>query len=114
MGAVQSLGSLIDQGLVSISTASLWAEVSYARQFYTSRLPLDVDPLHVGRLDETQQLRLGWDSRAIWRSVSLGAEWRHTVRTAKAPAGSIGENDPSEEKDYTGNRFTIAVSRPLN
>lgn len=109
----QAVGAQIDRRLVAISTAGIFAEVSYARQFYTSQLPLHLDPLHVGRLDETKQLRLGWDSRPLYHNVSLGLEWRYTVRTADAPAGLIGEDDPSEEKDYTGNRFTLTLSYPL-
>jgi len=88
-------------------------QLTYSRQFYTSQRPLYVDPLHVGRLDESKQLQVTWSSRPIFRDLSLEAGVRYTVRTADAPAGLIGEDDPSEEKDYTGTRYWIAFDVPL-
>lgn len=113
-GGAKKLGSQIDRGLVKLKTRQLYSEIAYTRQFYTSERPLDVDPLHVGRLDESRQVRLVWVSRPLWRGVSTELGWRYTVRTADAPAGLIGEDDPSEEKDYTGNRYWMALDYPLN
>ena len=110
---VRSAGALIDRGLVRAKTAGLDLEFTYSRQFYTSTLPLYLDATHVGRLDETRQVEITWSSQPIYRKASLEAGWRFTERTADAPAGLIGEDDPSEEKDYTGGRFWVAVSTPL-
>jgi len=113
VGFLRTAGGWIDAGLAKVRTAGLDLDLSYQRQFYTSPLPLDIDPIHVGRLDETRQIELTWTSRPVYRQVSLEAGWRFTERTADAPAGLIGEEDPSEEKDYTGSRYWIAFSTPL-
>jgi hypothetical protein len=107
------LGSLIDQGLNKTKTSAIYVQYQYARQFYTSRRPLDVDPLHVGRVDASDQVQAAWNSKTIWNSIKLEAGIRYTVRTADSPAGNIGEDDPSDEKDYTGTRYWIALDRPL-
>lgn len=103
--------SWIDQGLIEIKTSSIYFQYDYARQFYTSERPLIVDPLHVGRLDESFQPRLVWSSKKLWHDVSLESGVRYTERTADAPAGVIGEDDPSEEKDYTGTRYWLSFNR---
>lgn len=113
LGVARRAGALADRGLTMLRTASCEVQLSYTRQFYTSTKPLFVDPLHVGRLDESRQIQLVWNSRPVYKRLSLEAGWRYTERTAKAPAGQIGEDDPSEEKDYTGARYWIAVAVPL-
>ncbi len=107
------LGSLFDQGLIKAKTSSIYIQYQYARQFYTSERPLDIDPLHVGRVDGQNQVQAAWASKTIWESIKLVTGIRYTVRTADSPAGNIGEDDPSDEKDYTGTRYWIALSRPL-
>ncbi|MCK4414116.1 MAG: hypothetical protein KAY32_11275 [Candidatus Eisenbacteria sp.] len=109
----ERLGAWVDQGLALVRTASCNVQITYARQFYTSERPLYVDPLHVGRLDESKQLQATWSSRQVYKDVSLKAGVRYTVRVADAPAGLIGEDDPSEEKDYTGTRYWISFAVPL-
>jgi hypothetical protein len=113
-GLFKSLGSQIDRALVGVRTSSIYVELGHNRQFYTSQKPLHIDPLHVGRMDELWQIRAVWNSKPVWRKLSLVAGIRHTVRTADAPAGLIGEDDPSEEKDYIGNRYWVTVKYPLN
>ncbi len=111
-GLFMTLGSWIDRGLVEIKTASIYAQYKHDRQFYTSKKPLDVDPLHVGRLDKSHQIQALWASQAVWNGIKLETAIRYTVRTADSPGGLVGE-DPSEEKDYTGTRCWISASRPL-
>jgi len=113
VGLAETLCSWLDQGLVKIKTNQIYFQYDYARQFYTSERPLSVDPLHVGRLDESFQPRVVWSSKTVWNRISLEAGIRYTERTADAPAGVIGEDDPSEEKDYTGTRYWLSLSRPL-
>jgi hypothetical protein len=109
---IQTLGSWLDHALVKIRTSNLYFQYTYYRQFYTSTKPLHIDPLHVGRMDESRQIEVKWSSKSIWNRIRLEAGWRYTVRTAESPGGLIGE-DPSEEKDYTGNRYWLSASRPL-
>ncbi|MBM3316388.1 MAG: hypothetical protein FJY75_00910 [Candidatus Eisenbacteria bacterium] len=111
-GALRHVGAFIERALAAARTSSCEAQLTYSRQFYTSTRPLFVDPLHVGRFDESRQIQLGWNSRPVYKRMTLSAGLRYTERTAKAPAGLIGENDPSEEKDYTGARYWIAVALP--
>lgn len=111
-GLFKTVGFWIDQGLVKAKTSQIYLQYQHIRQFYTSQRPLDVDPLHVGRLDKSNQIQALWSSKAIWNRISLEAAIRHTVRTADSPGGLVGE-DPSEEKDYTGTRFWITAKRPL-
>jgi hypothetical protein len=108
----QRIAALADAGLVRARTASLTLAFDYQRQFYTSQLPLAIDALHVGRLDQVRQIQLVWTSLPVWRKVTLEAGWRYTKRTAKGPGSLIGE-DPSEEKDYTGSRYWLAFATPL-
>ena len=110
---VQTFGSWIDRGLVALRTWSFYLQHSYARQFYASQRPLYVDPLHVGRLDQQRQWQIAWYSRPLFRKASLELGGRFTVRRADSPAGVVGEDDPSEEKDYTGNRYWIAIDSPI-
>ena len=112
-GLIRSAGGWIDTGLVLVRTAGVDLDLGYQRQFYTSKFPLYIDPGHVGRLDQVRQIAITWTSRPVYRAVSLEAGWRFTTRAAEAPAGLIGEDDPSEEKDYTGSRYWIAFSTPL-
>ncbi len=112
-GLARRLGSWIDAGLVKLATASIYFQYDYSRQFYTSKQPLRKDPLHVGRLDEQFQPRAVWGSKPLFYKTTLEAGIRHTVKTAKSPAGIIGENDPSEEKDYTGTRVWLQATWPL-
>ncbi len=113
LAPLRKLGSWIDQGLIKVKTNSVYIHFKYDRQFYTSERPLDVDPLHVGRLDISNQVQFVWTSKAVWNKVKLESGVRYTVRTADSPAGNIGEDDPSDEKDYTGTRYWFAFSRPL-
>jgi hypothetical protein len=113
LATLRAAGALVDRGLIAARTASFDVQLSYGRQFYTSKKPLDVDPGHVGRLDQSKQIQLGWSSTPVYRRASLEAGVRYTVRTAKAPAGLIGEDDPSEEKDFTGTRYWLSVVLPL-
>ena len=112
LGLIQGLAAWVDRGLVKIKTSAIYLQFKYDRQFYTSERPLEVDPLHVGRLDEAYQWQGQWSSKALWSKMTLLAALRYTVRTAESPGGYIGE-DPSEEKDYTGARYWLAVSRAL-
>lgn len=111
-GLARRAGGWIDRGLVGARTASLTVTLDYQRQFYTSKLSLDVDPLHVGRMDQSRQIQVIWASRPVWRKVSLETGWRYTKRTAQG-AGSLIGQDPSEEKDYTGSRYWLGISTPL-
>jgi len=113
VGIAQGAASLLDRGLVSARTAGLDVEFTYSRQFYTSQLPLYIDATHVGRLDQSYQIEIIWSSQPLYHKTTLEAGFRFTERTADAPAGLIGEDDPSEEKDYTGSRYWIAFSTPL-
>ncbi len=113
VGIAQGAASLLDRGLVYARTAGLEVEFTYTRQFYTSQLPLYIDATHVGRLDQSYQIEIIWSSQPLYRKTTLEAGFRFTERTADAPAGLIGEDDPSEEKDYTGSRYWIAFSTPL-
>ena len=113
LGALRTAGAWIDRGLMAAHTATFEVQLSYARQFYTSTKPLYVDPGHVGRLDQSKQIQIGWSSTPVYKQASLDVGARYTVRTAKAPAGLIGENDPSEEKDFTGARYWIAINLPM-
>ena len=113
MGSIQQFGSWIDRGLIKIKTNSVYVHYQYARQFYTSERPLDIDPLHVGRIDASSQIQVVWASKTVWNKTKLETGVRYTVRTADSPAGNIGEDDPSDEKDYTGTRYWIALDRPL-
>jgi hypothetical protein len=112
-GLFRHLGAWIDYGLVKLSTATIYFQYDYARQFYTSKQPLRIDPLHVGRLDEQFQPRLVWTSKPLMYRTMLEAGIRHTIKTAESPAGVIGEDDPSEEKDYTGTRVWLQATWPL-
>jgi hypothetical protein len=112
-GLFRQLGAWIDFGLIKLRTSSIYFQYDYARQFYTSQQPLRIDPLHVGRLDEQFQPRLVWTSKTLRFQTSLEAGIRYTRKTAKSPAGVIGENDPSEEKDYTGTRVWLQATWPL-
>jgi hypothetical protein len=112
VGWIQRGAAQVDRGLIRASTASLTLMLDYQRQFYTSQLPLSVDALHVGRLDQTKQIQLTWASRPVWRSVTLEAGWRYTRRSANGAGSLIGE-DPSEEKDYTGSRYWLGIATPL-
>jgi len=69
--------------------------------------------LHVGRLDAQNQVQAVWKSKTLRRKFKIEAGIRYTVRTADSPAGNIGEDDPSDEKDYTGTRYWFTFSRPL-
>jgi hypothetical protein len=113
-GGARRLASWVDRGLAGVRTASLTVQCDYQRQFYTSQLPLDIDALHVGRLDETRQIQIVWTSRPVaWRTISLEAGWRYTQRTARGAGSLVGE-DPSEEKDYTGSRYWLGMTTPLH
>jgi len=112
-GLVRQLASVLDAGLIKLATASLYFQYDYSRQFYTSEQPLNKDPLHVGRLDKQFQPRLVWGSRPLAYKTTLEAGIRYTEKTAKSPAGVIGEDDPSEEKDYTGTRVWLQATWPL-
>jgi hypothetical protein len=113
VGALRAAGAWIDRGLMAAHTAACEVQFAYGRQFYTSKKPLHVDPGHVGRLDQSKQVQIGWSSTPVYKQASFEAGARYTVRTAKAPAGLIGENDPSEEKDFTGTRYWVAVNLPM-
>jgi hypothetical protein len=113
LGVLNRAGALLDRALVAAHTSGCEVQLSYARQFYTSAKPLSVDPLHVGRLDQSKQIQIVWNSRPVYKRISVEAGWRYTVRTAEAPAGLIGEDDPSEEKDFTGARYWLAMAVPL-
>lgn len=112
VGLLQRGAAQADRGLIAARTASFTVMLDYQRQFYTSTLPLAVDPLHVGRLDQTKQIQVAWASRPVWRKVTLEAGWRYTVRSANGAGSLIGE-DPSEEKDYTGSRYWLGIATPL-
>lgn len=105
--------SLIDQGLVKLKTDQVVLRLNYDRRFYTSERPLYVDPLHAGRMDTKEQVTFEWHSRALYQGVSLELGARYTDRSASGPAVLIGEDDPSEEKDYIGTRYWVAFSRDL-
>ncbi len=107
------LASWLDAGLVKIATSNIYFQYDYNRQHFTSKKPLDTDPLHVGRLDEQFQPRLVWTSKSLWTAAVLEAGIRYTRKTADSPAGVIGEDDPSEEKDYTGTRVWLQSTWPL-
>jgi hypothetical protein len=111
-GLLQRGASQLDRGLVLAWTAFLTVAFDYQRQFYTSELPLAIDALHVGRLDQTKQIQITWASRPLVRRATLEAGWRYTVRTAEGAGSLIGE-DPSEEKDYTGSRYWLGIAVPL-
>ncbi len=100
------------RGWIGTRTAAVSLQLDYSRQFYTSQKPLYIDPGHVGRLDEAVQFQATWSSRPVWKQVTLEVGLRRTVRTAEGPGALIGE-DPSEEKDYTGNRYWISMETPL-
>ena len=112
LGLLQRGAAQADRGLIAARTSSFTVMLDYQRQFYTSELPLAVDPLHVGRMDQTKQIQVTWASRPVWRRVTLEAGWRYTVRSANGAGSLIGE-DPSEEKDYTGSRYWLGIATPL-
>jgi hypothetical protein len=109
--AFLKLASYVDQGLIAIRTKTIYFQYDYQRRFNTSQRPLYLDPLHVGRKDVQYQPRLVWSSDAVWRGVSLSAGIRYTDRQASAPATVIGQDDPSEEKDFTGTRYWLSFTR---
>lgn len=111
-GLLQRGAAQVDRGLIAARTSAFTVMLDYQRQFYTSPLPLAVDPLHVGRLDQTKQIQVTWASRPVWRRVTLEAGWRYTRRSANGAGSLIGE-DPSEEKDYTGSRYWLGIATPL-
>lgn len=112
-GLAARVAGWIDAGLVKIATANIYFQYDYNRQHFTSEKPLFTDPLHVGRLDQQFQPRLVWTSKALATQAVLEAGIRYTRKTAESPAGVIGEDDPSEEKDYTGTRVWLQSTWPL-
>ncbi len=112
-GFVRHLASWIDRGLILLKTDNIYFQYDYYRRFYTSKRTLADDPLHVGRFDQQFQPRVVWTSDPLWNRMSLEAGWRYTDKRAKSPAGDIGEDDPSEEKDYIGTRVWLQATRPL-
>ncbi len=93
-----------------LKTRSLDLDISFSRKFFVSQKRLEDDPYHVGRMDEQVRTQLSWTSRHVWRRVDLELGWQHTQRVTDSP----WQGDIAEDKDYTGNRFWMSLTQPLD
>ncbi|MGA9116164.1 MAG: hypothetical protein WB626_05260 [Bacteroidota bacterium] len=90
---------------------SLQVEAAYLRRAYGSRLPVEADPLHAGRLDHAADADLGY-------RLELGAGWAVTADYGwfLRDAGSVSpvnERLLSEERDYVQNAVGLGCSYVL-
>ena len=89
--------------------ASLSLKGQYQAYYFTSEKPPDEDRYHVGRKDEVFRYEVTWDTRRIYRAMSLEGGYRYTVRDSSAP-WETGEGESiDEDKDYTDNRAWVGI-----
>ena len=81
---------------------------AFEKRYYTSEHYLELDPLHVGRVDDVYHLSVSYEV-SLLKSLQLSAFYRWNMRDSNTSA-EANKTYVSEEKDYHQNQFGLELT----
>jgi hypothetical protein len=83
-------------------------EIGYMKRYFTSEHYLELDPLHVGRVDDVIELSASYNVRLL-KSLNMSVFYNYFFRDANTSA-TENQTLVSDEKDYRANQVGLSLN----